>query len=84
MIASERVPAGTSDQRSGGELFSPSHVYSIGMSPPSSKATEEISISEISELSGSNSGFESLSPQPAVANTKPIAIKVINDRCQRV
>src|SRR5256714_6784310 len=38
MSASVFVPSGTPDHASGGEMFGPSHVYSAGIMPPSSKA----------------------------------------------
>src|SRR5437588_11567866 len=38
MSASVFLPAGRQDQESGGEMFWPSHVYSAGIMPPSSKA----------------------------------------------
>ena len=38
MSASVFAPSGTPDHASGGEMFGPSHVYSAGITPPSSKA----------------------------------------------
>ncbi len=70
IIASERVPSGTSDQRSGGDLSSPSHVYSIGIGAPSSNAGDENSIDLIAELSGSNSISLESSLAQAIAITE--------------
>jgi|APSaa5957512493_1039668.scaffolds.fasta_scaffold65261_1 hypothetical protein len=68
-MAIERVPAGTSDHLSGGDVFAPSQVNSTGISDPSSKATDDISSVAISDDSGSN-GIDSSSPLQAATSNR--------------
>ena len=83
MIAIDRVPFGVSDHRKGGETFSPTQVYSIGMSAPSPNAGEENSNVDMSELSGSNEMVSLGMSLQATARHEGRIVASTNMSCER-
>ena len=84
MIAIDRAPLGASAHRKGGETFSPSQVYSIGMSAPSPNAGDENSNVEMSELSGSNEMVSLAVSLHATARQASRIVASTNMSCERI